>query len=311
MKINNPVTYYALAVSFLLLSSCTDETAAYHPSGEGAALRLHIVQAESIETKGPKDAFLSGDQVGVSLLNNDGTLYDNDECSRNALYIYNGSTWDTQSAAVVNEKAALVYAYYPYKAAENPVDGITIEHTSQTDYLASQGQTADEKSPEQTIVTYHLLSKLRFRLEKNRGDGWVYPGEGKITRVEVDRLDASGQSVIRSSAVYDLKNKTYRENAGTGIAKWEGSTTGDVEILVSYNTRPSSADAVARLVIDGLPYSVSLPVKETSSASYWLPGALYTYTLTICDDKTAAVTNVLITDWIETPLNGNERPNGY
>lgn len=308
MKLINPVIY--LTVSFLLLSSCTDDTVSY-PSGEGTALRINVVQAESVKTKGPKDTFSSGDQVGVSLLNNDGTLYDNDECSRNAPYVFNGNTWDTQSAAVVNEKTALVYAYYPYKPEEDPVSGITVEHISQTDYLASQGQTADEKSPEQTIITYHLLSKLRFHLEKNRGDGWVYPGDGKITHVEVDRLDVSGQSVIRSSAVYNLQDKTYKENPEIGTAQWEGTTTGDVEVLVCYNSRPPAADAVVKLVIDGLPYTVGLPIKETTSSSYWLPGALYTYILTIRDDKMIVVSGVSITDWKEASLDGDERPNGY
>lgn len=217
----------------------------------------------NVETRASKTDFVSGDELGIFLLDAEGNTYNNSgNCSNNKATF--ATSWTLEKEVLLTDVIGKVYAYYPYSGQVINLNQIPITSSSQTDYLYSIPATVDEASPAATLRMKHALSLVRFVIKK---DG--YTGVGNVTEISLKNIGLTGNLDMATGSI---------TVSSTGNEKYEGNFYLDESAPLSIGiiAFPQSVSATtATVVIDGVNYGYKLV------SSNWEVGKETTYTLKI------------------------------
>lgn len=302
------VVVSATAFSF---SSCNNEDEVVTPSkGQTGDLRIQteITSAETglRSTKAALSSFPEGSALSLFVTN--GTLGSNYPQGpyNNVKAEYKSGKWELAPAVKLGDTPATVFAFYPYNTSyTNGTANMNVYHTNQVDYMYgtnAEGQgDINRENPNVRIRMKHALSLLQFNIKKMN-----YPGEGKLTRVEVS--NATGKGDLKSGASLNLATGelTYYDsqfspafiedvNGLYTITDTEPTEDKDFqEVMVLPVVKTNSAGSVMiRFFIDGDIYTYNVPYDTK-----WKQGTKYFYNVTF-NGTELVVDDVIITDWTE------------
>lgn len=215
-----------------ILSSCSKgEEPTINPTPEPtpeAQVKIPINLSIGNYTRANDTAFASGDEVGIYVVNYNGstagTLSTSGNHVHNMQFTYSNSAWSPATAIYWKDDTthADFYAYYPYSASASTsahAFSVNTDQSSEANYWASDflwGKTADVTPTENAvpITTNHVFSNILVYLEA--GDGF-----------NAETLAAATKSVkitnVKTSATINL---------ATGVA----TATGDAATVTAWNT---------------------------------------------------------------------------
>lgn len=271
--------YYYLSAALLAASffaSCEEG----EPSRQISKSALSIVA--DVETRSSKTDFVSGDELGLFLLDVEGNTYDNSGSCSNNRAVLATTVWGLEHEVLLSDKIGKVYAYYPYSNQVNDLHQVSVTSSSQTDYLYAVPATVDATSPTATLRMKHALSLVKFIIKK---DG--YTGTGNVTEITLQGIGLSGRM---DAATGDITVTS------SGNEKYEGNFYLDesTPLAIGIISFPQSvSETVALMKIDGEQYNYKLV------PGIWGAGKETTYTLKInTDDKSLVmVGSATIDSW--------------
>lgn len=252
-------TNYLLAV--MLLSASFFASCEEGDSGKQTSKSALSIVA-NVETRASKTTFVSGDELGIFLLDAEGNPYSSGNSSNNKAVL--AENWTLTNEVLLTDEIGKVYAYYPYSGQVTDLKQIPIASSLQEDYLYSVPATVDAVSPTATLRMKHALSLVKFVIKK---DG--YPGEGHITELHLKGIGLSGTMDAMTGNVTTLT---------TGNEKYQGSFYLDESdpLTIGIIAFPQFvSETTATVVIDGVNYGYKLV------SSDWEEGKETTYTLKI------------------------------
>lgn len=289
-------------------SSCNNEDEVVTPSqGQTGDLRIQteITSAETglRSTKAALSSFPEGSALSLFVTN--GTLGSNYPQGpyNNVKAEYKSGKWELAPAVKLGDTPATVFAFYPYNTSyTNGTANMNVYHTNQVDYMYgtnAEGQgDINRDNPNVRLRMKHALSLLQFNIKKMN-----YPGEGKLTRIEVANIN--GRIDLRSAATLNIASgeltyidryydPAYIENANGLYTITENESAGPQEVLViPVNKTSADGTILIRFFIDGSIYSYNVPVNTT-----WKQGTKYLYNVTF-NGTELVIDDIIITDWTE------------
>ena len=305
--------FIAMAVvsaTVFAFSSCNNEDEVVTPSqGQTGDLRIQteITSAETglRSTKAALSSFPEGSTLSLFVTN--GTLGSNYPQGpyNNVKAEYKSGKWELTPAVKLSDTPATVFAFYPYhEAYTNGTSNTNVHHTNQVDYMYgtnAEGQgDINRDNPNLRLRLKHALSLHQFNIKKMN-----YPGEGKLTRIEV--ANANGKYELVSACNLNLStgeltniggnfNPAFVENANGLYTIAEDDAVNPQEVLVMpVNKTSANGNIVIRFFIDGAIYTYNVPVNTS-----WKQGTKYLYDVTF-NGTELVVDDVIITDWTEGP----------
>lgn len=125
-------------------------------------------------------------QIGVSLLNPDGSDYDGNAHCKNVLYksetVGNGTSWSSANPIILSPTIGKAVAYYPYSASISDISAIPVETASQTDYLYSSWvNNISFDNPQANFTLNHALCAVQINLSNQS----YTAGAGQVTKVAI------------------------------------------------------------------------------------------------------------------------------
>lgn len=302
------------AFAAAMLSSCNLEEPVFQPeASQGAAYQVQIygeIHQQPASKVAVDDGFCAGDEIGVYLVNYDGstpgTLKVEDNQADNVRFTFNeNGDWVSEYDIYYkdNETNVDMYGYYPY-AEPTSIEAYPFEvqrdqskgaeHGQMAAYEASDFLWAKKKNVTPTsskvILTFnHMMSSARVRF--SQGSGWDDAAEYAAVTKEV-----LVTNTIRKSTI----------NLATGVVTPEGEAplTGIVPMkdydefraIVVPQTVPAG-QTLLTITVDGKPRYY---VRDVDTE--YLPGKITTYDLSISKKANTGeyeieLTGVNITAW--------------
>lgn len=272
---------FSLGMCFLALlgTSCQNDEENVVSSGE-TDLFINAQIANST-TRAEKTAWKQGDAIGAFVT--DGTLdkpyLGNTSRYKNVNFSHNGKGF-IASSIFLNEKPATVYAYYPFSASTTAGTNVSIESSSQTDYLygvSSSPASISKKNVD--IKMNHAMAMLVFKLRK---DAAYNEGTGELTKIVVENV--SGKNDFKTTGTYNIQTGavtgtstngtiTLTPSAGKVILTDQVQSLGQIVMPLSETTGQT---VKATFTIDGRQFSFLFPDKTK-----WSAGFRNNYTLTM------------------------------
>lgn len=171
--------FFLAATVCTILSSCSKSEAPVIEQPSKLPINLSIGQ----NTRANDTAFSSGDEVGIYVVNYNGTtagtLATTGNHVDNMKFTYSNSVWDPASAIYWLDKTtkADFYAYYPYSASANTTShsfSVMADQSVEANYWASDflwGKAASIEPTENAvpITTNHVFSNILVYLEAGTG----------------------------------------------------------------------------------------------------------------------------------------------
>jgi hypothetical protein len=292
-------------------SSCSQDDKIVNPSpGLAADLRIETeITAAKTSLRSTKAA-LSGFPEGsaLSLFVTGGTLGSNYPQGpyNNVRAEYKSGKWELAPAVKLGDTPAAIFAFYPYSASyTNGTSKMNVYHTNQVDYMygtnAEGQQNINRDNPNVRLRMKHALSLLRFKIKKMN-----YPGEGKLTRIEV--ANTGGKWDLRSAAALNIASgelsyldyqhsPAYIENVNGLYTITDKEPTGekdfmDVMVLPVAKVN-ANGNILIRFFIDGAIYNYAVPANTS-----WKQGTRYVYNVTF-NGTELVIDDIVITDWTE------------
>lgn len=291
----------AIAACALTVSSCSNDNVLTPESVQGDEPTLLNVST-SIEvtsrsqTGKPINSFIAGDEIGLFV------------CSGSIDSPYNGVTsnknvksafttaWNQATPVFLSSQPATVYAYYPYNASVTDGSAISIDHTSQTDFMYASGvPNISNRHPNAVVTMNHGLSLVQFNFIKDP----TYTGAGSLTGISI--ANKAGGSALISNGTLNLTDGTITKGSGkdpvtkaTNLPQTIGTGTPATYpkmLVVPTAATAAAGDIVISFTVDGQVYTWNVP-----AATAWEKGKVNTYTVTI-KGTTLAVSSVTITPW--------------
>lgn len=251
-------SYLAVLLSAALFASCENGEGEQKKQTSQLSITANVDQV----TRASKTSFVAGDEIGVFLLNSDGNSYSSSGSTNNKATL--SSSWTMQEEVTLTDDLGTVYAYSPYSSQVTDISQISINSSSQTDYLYARSVTVDAVNPIATLQMKHALSLVKFAIKK---DGYI--GDGHITEINLKGIGLTGTMDAKTGSVTTLT---------TGNEKYEGIFYLDesTPLVIGIIAFPQSvSETAATVVIDGVNYSYKLVPSE------WEEGKETTYTLKI------------------------------
>ena len=245
-----------MAVVFATLGACTNNH--LEPSTtDGAPLSLSVLTS-TIPSKSiiSGNILAEGSEIGVTLTENDGTIYNGLPYSNVRFSAGNSGgkqVWSPEMDVMLSSDIATLYAYYPYSTDVRDISSIPVKASSgiQTDYMyADPVKDLSNRNAKATVVLKHALSAVRVSVSRG-----TFTGPGKITSLSV-----SGGN-IATEAVLDARNGMLSSIDGVGT-----EITVQAEILVPAKEAASidviviptgkKSEIEIKATIDGKEYTV-------------------------------------------------------
>ncbi len=285
-------------------SSCNnDDKAVNTPPGKTGELHIRTEIAAR-----PTKAALSGFPEGaaLSLFVTGGTLGSNYPQGpyNNVKAEYKSGKWELAPSVKLSDTPATIFAFYPYNTSyTNGASNMSVTHTNQVDYMYgtnAEGQgDINRDNPNVRLRMKHALSLLQFKIRKMN-----YPGEGRLTRIEV--ANASGKSDMRSISILNIStgelsgpysqqyNPAFTENANGLYTITENEPASPQEVMVMPVEKTSAnGSIIIRFFIDGAIYTYNVPVNTA-----WKQATKYLYNVTF-NGTELAVDDIAIADWAD------------
>lgn len=278
----------------------------------------------------------TGSEIGVFVFNAgttnnyQGTTANDDH--KNLLWTKNSNSWSFEDNYYLGNSEADIYAYFPYKQANNTQ--IIPVTPGYTDFLyGKSSNTVHLGNKGANIVLNHALAMVTFTFEKGTG----YTGPAVLQSITLNNLPKSGTldistgvTTIQEPALPNfLQIKKYTGasyiEAGHIDAKPENSwatsfntnkitgttVSGDnvkagmFHAMVLPELKASVNNHNATIVIDGVSHNISLKVGQKTpnspqgTESDWEAGKNYTYNLKLSGNNQLTVDTVTVTQWQE------------
>lgn len=289
-------------------SSCNNDDETVNPSeSQTADLRIQteITSAETglRSTKAALSSFPEGSALSLFVTN--GTLGSNYPQGpyNNVKAEYKSGKWELTPAVKLSDTPAMIFAFYPYSASyTNGVANMNVQHTDQKDYMYganAEGQDGiNRNNPGVRLRMKHALSLLRFNIKKMN-----YPGESKLTRIEVANM--AGKQDLRSACSINLStgelshisgnySPAFIENVNGLYTITDNEPVDPQEIIIMPVDKTSAnGSIIIRFFIDGTNYSYNVPANTT-----WKQGTKYLYNVTF-NGTELVIDDIIITDWTE------------
>lgn len=142
--------------------------------------KMEVSLALGVTTKVSDNAFESGDQVGIYMVNQPGVLVSSGNHYDNIQHTFDGSGWTPSEKMFWLDKTteAVFYGYYPYSAVTNvnahsftvAADQSQLSSLKSSDFVWGKSQSqAPSKNPV-NIQTNHIMSSIKIFVEP--GDGF-------------------------------------------------------------------------------------------------------------------------------------------
>ena len=233
-------------------------------------------------------------QIGVSLLNPDGSDYDGKAQYKNVPYksetLANGTSWSSTNPIILSPTTGKAVAYYPYSATISDIAAIPVETASQTDYLYSDwvnGLSFD--NPQANFAMNHALCAVQINLV-NAG---YTAGPGEVTQLSV------ASPALATTASLNANTGTLSAFAGQGDAitvdkaiTLTGESQGTKIIAIPTGIRDN---LTVKVVVDGATSTVPVTVNHP-----FAQGKAYVVNLKVKDAKTPVeLVSVTVKDWVQ------------
>jgi len=300
----------AMAAMAFAFSSCSNDDEPQDFKGKTADLRVEADIAGMAETYSTLSVFPEGSKM--SLWVTPGTLGANYNIGpyNNVLTELKDSKWQLTPQVKLSDLPAVIYAFYPYGTAyTNGKDNMSVYHTNQVDYMfgtnAEGYNSVDRNNPNVKIRMKHAKTLLQFRIRKMN-----YPGEGKLTKVEVYNTD--GRNDIRSGAALNIATGelTYygNQNSPASVESINGIITIKDEtptqeadfvnlMLLPVDKTSAQNSVIIKFIIDDSSYYYGIPANAS-----WKQGTKNIYNVTL-NGTELTIDDVIITDWTTGPEN--------
>lgn len=171
--------FFAALTAATALASCSEEDS----MAKKNEAPLQITTAIPILTRAAISGtqLPEGAQIGVSVLNPNGTDYDGNAQYKNVLYT-KGASWSTQAPIILSTTIGKAIAYYPHSAAVSDITAIPVETASQTDYLYSDWvNNISFSDPQANFTLNHALCAVQVNLSNQS----YTAGAGQVTKVAI------------------------------------------------------------------------------------------------------------------------------
>ena len=307
------VSLIMTAAALVFMQGCNiEEMKVEHEASHGETYKVSIYSDifQQPATKVTTDGFCTGDEVGVYLVNYDGTtpgaLKVEDNQADNVRFTFNESgDWvsDYDIYYKDNETNVDMYGYYPY-AEPSSIEAYPFEVARDQSKAAEHGQMAAYEASDflwaytknvtptasKVLLTFrHQMSSARVRF--SQGTGWDAAAEYAAVTKEV-----LVTSTIRKSTI----------NLATGVVTPEGEAplTGIVPMkdydefrAIVVPQTVAAGQTLLTITIDGMPRHYSRDVDTE-----YVPGKITTYDLSISKKENTGeyeieLTGVSITAW--------------
>lgn len=306
--------FIALAVisaSIISFSSCNNDEDISNSSFEKTAdLQIETeIAASNTGLRSAKSALNSFPEgSALSLFVTSGTLGSNYPQGpyNNVKAEYKSGKWELTPTVKLGDTPATVFAFYPYGASyTNGASNIGIYHTNQVDNMygtnAEGQENINRDNPDVRLRMKHAKALLQFSIRKMN-----YPGEGKLTRIEVS--NATGKEDLKSGAALNIAtgeltylgsqfSPAFIEDANGLYTITDKQPTEEKdfqEVMVLPVVKTNSAGSVMiRFFIDGDIYTYNVPYDTK-----WKQGTKYLYDV-IFNGTELVVDDIVITDWTE------------
>lgn len=289
-------------------SSCSNEDdMESSSSGQTADLRIETEIASTETSLRAAKSVLSSFPEGstLSLFVTNGTLGSNYPQGpyNNVKAEYKSGKWGLTPSVKLGDVSATIFAFYPYNTSyTNGVSNMYLYHTNQIDYMYGTNAEGQDKinrdNPNVRLRMKHALSLLQFNIKKMN-----YPGESKLTRIEIANTNNKYDLVSAASlnlSTGELTNiggqhsPAFIENANGLYTITEDEPTNLQEVLViPVNKTSANGSIVIRFFIDGSIYTYNVPIN-----TIWKQGTKYLYNVTFNGTK-LVVDDIIISDWLE------------
>ena len=299
-------------VTLILLQGCNfeEQVKPLDPQDESYKVQIYSEINQQPATKVTTDGFCTGDEVGVYLVNYDGstpgTLKVEDNQADNVRFTYDDQgNWvsDYDIFYKDDDTNVDVYGYYPY-AEPSSIEAYPFEvardqskaaeHGQMSTYEASDFLWAKTKNVKPTsskviLSFYHKMSSARVRF--SQGEGWTDAAEFAAVTKEVLVTNTIRKSNINLSTGVVIPEG---EAPMTGIIPMDDN--GEFRAIVVPQT-VAAGKPVLTITIDGVPRNY---VRDVDTE--YLPGKITTFDLSIKKEiatgqYTIELTGVNITAW--------------
>lgn len=306
--------YSFLCVS-LFLHSCADENFEFCSQDVNMPICISSAYPVSgVNTKADANGFATGDEVGIFIVdyNKDGTpgeLKMNGVRASNALFSYNGSTWDApyQIYWADGSTSADFYGYYPYDSAmeipaAHPFSVSTLQDSDGDSTTGGAGYEssdilwakAEKVHPTAQVITLqyrHLMAGITVSLEK--GDGFTSDEWNLLSKkVLIGETELSGVVNMEDGSI-----KIAEGNSG----KITPLAYNDTWRAVVMPQTVSAGNVLVIIDVDGQTYKY---VKDVDMTYY--SGKMHNFTISVnkrsvTGDYEFKVLSDDIVAWIEDP----------
>ena len=244
-----------------------------------------ITTHNSTKTLIEDDYLPNGSEIGVTVLNTEGTAYDNMDYQNIRFEAEStGATqkWQGDATIYLSATEGYCYGYYPYSLTANDITQIPVSTASQTDYLYATPKQVDINNKNVNLNMKHALSAIRLALKRG-----TYTGTGKITAVSVTSSGLGTTGTLNATT-----GKVTTNGTGTAIAVTTSIDLTTTEQNADIIVVPTGNEATLTLTatIDGKDYTTP------ASAMTIEQGKCYTYTVTINAGE-LALSGVKVGDW--------------
>ena len=276
-------------------TACTNEVENISQESKAALqLKVGVNQPTSraiVEGK----ALPNESQIGVSVVDNTGTAYQNQNYN-NVLYtaaeVQGKQTWSTTANVTLSGEEATLYAYYPYaEGADITAIPVDMTETDQKDWMYATPVTglSDGKSTAEVQLN-HALTDLRLTFYKD-----TYSGAGEVTEFTIQSTGLATGGTLNAKTgeitVPATPVNTITRTAAFTLTDKASATPLDVMLIPTGTEAPVTVS----VTVDGNTYSAS-------TAAFTLQKAkAYNYVMKLTSTG-LEVTSVALTDWNEEAL---------
>ena len=257
-------------------------------NGDVSPLQINVVANLISKALVTGSNFTGSAKIGVKLVDDGGTTYDNQTYNNIYYSTSDGTSWmiDPAKSILLSATPGTAYAYYPFtdnasldftaipiSSAANPND--------QVDYMYGNVASGLKNSnPTASFTMNHAMSIVNFEIARGN-----YTGTGAITSVTMKGNTASNTGTMNAVAgTVTATNAGYEFTSTTALSL--GSATGKFIVV------PSGTSSVLdfKVVMDGQTYTASTAPVELES------GEVYKYTLKMSSTG-MTVSTVTVTPW--------------
>lgn len=171
--------FFAALTAATALASCSEEDSMARKNEAPLQITTSIPSLTRAAISGTQ--LPEGAQIGVSVVNPDGSDYDGIALYKNVMYTKN-TGWSTQTPITLSTTIGKAIAYYPYSNAVSDISAIPVETASQTDYLYSSWvNNISFDNPQANFTLNHALCAVQINLSNQS----YTAGAGQVTKVAI------------------------------------------------------------------------------------------------------------------------------